>query len=223
MQLMGLYQLLCESMGKPRCGHSHRGENYGNSVVDENIYFAVIFISKILSTRLSTYGIHIHLDSTFKIVPSTPKSCQLLTLSAVYLDHHFQYLEFHNGAGRALLAAMTHTVGAVEVALPVYAAAAPVPPVVFPVPQAALVVPPMQQPFSSSHQPVLQRKGEPSTTSSLKEGKISIIGVGGIFTGEDAYQKLLAGASLIQLYTAFNYHGPPRVTRIKKELEHLLQ
>uniref|UniRef100_A0A1B6G2N7 Dihydroorotate dehydrogenase (quinone), mitochondrial n=1 Tax=Cuerna arida TaxID=1464854 RepID=A0A1B6G2N7_9HEMI len=55
------------------------------------------------------------------------------------------------------------------------------------------------------------------------KGKIPIIGVGGIFTGEDAYNKILAGASLIQLYTAFTYHGPPRITRIKKELEHLLQ
>ncbi|XP_054271811.1 dihydroorotate dehydrogenase (quinone), mitochondrial-like [Macrosteles quadrilineatus] len=58
---------------------------------------------------------------------------------------------------------------------------------------------------------------------SATKGKIPIIGVGGVFSGEDAYNKILAGASLIQLYTAFIYHGPPRVTRIKKELDDLLQ
>lgn len=35
-----------------------------------------------------------------------------------------------------------------------------------------------------------------------------IIGVGGIFTAEDAYRKILNGASLVQLYTAFIYRGP---------------
>ncbi|XP_067001996.2 dihydroorotate dehydrogenase (quinone), mitochondrial isoform X3 [Anabrus simplex] len=56
----------------------------------------------------------------------------------------------------------------------------------------------------------------------LTKGQIPIIGVGGIFSGRDAYEKIRAGASLIQLYTSFIYHGPPRVTRIKKELdEHL--
>lgn len=54
-------------------------------------------------------------------------------------------------------------------------------------------------------------------------GEIPIIGVGGVFTGEDAYNKILAGASLIQIYTAYIYHGPPRITRIKKELDELLK
>ncbi|XP_073989120.1 dihydroorotate dehydrogenase 2 [Rhodnius prolixus] len=53
----------------------------------------------------------------------------------------------------------------------------------------------------------------------LTKGQIPIIGVGGIFDGEDAYRKIKAGASLIQMYTAFVYHGPPRITRIKKELD----
>lgn len=57
----------------------------------------------------------------------------------------------------------------------------------------------------------------------LTEGKIPIIGIGGIFTGQDAYDKIQAGASLIQLYTSFVYHGPPRVMRIKQELNTLLQ
>jgi len=38
-------------------------------------------------------------------------------------------------------------------------------------------------------------------------GKLPIIGVGGIFTAEDAFEKVAAGASLIQLYTGFVYQG----------------
>ena len=40
------------------------------------------------------------------------------------------------------------------------------------------------------------------------KGKLPIIGVGGIFTAEDAFAKIAAGASLIQAYTGFIYHGP---------------
>ncbi|KAK2584066.1 hypothetical protein KPH14_006513 [Odynerus spinipes] len=54
-------------------------------------------------------------------------------------------------------------------------------------------------------------------------GKIPIIGVGGIFSGEDAYHKIKAGASLIQLYTSYIYNGPPIVGKIKKELNEILQ
>ncbi|MEQ1763386.1 MAG: quinone-dependent dihydroorotate dehydrogenase [Pyrinomonadaceae bacterium] len=39
-------------------------------------------------------------------------------------------------------------------------------------------------------------------------GKLPIIGVGGIFTGEDAFEKIAAGASLVQAYTGFIYGGP---------------
>lgn len=53
-------------------------------------------------------------------------------------------------------------------------------------------------------------------------GKIPIIGVGGIFSGVDAYEKIKAGASLVQIYTSYVYHGPPIVNRIKKELDELL-
>lgn len=53
-------------------------------------------------------------------------------------------------------------------------------------------------------------------------GSIPIIGVGGVFTGQDAYDKILAGASAVQIYTALIYHGPPVVTRIKTELAQLL-
>lgn len=54
-------------------------------------------------------------------------------------------------------------------------------------------------------------------------GKVPIIGVGGVFTGQDAYDKILAGASAVQIYTALIYHGPPVVTKIKNELAELLQ
>lgn len=53
-------------------------------------------------------------------------------------------------------------------------------------------------------------------------GKIPIIGVGGIFSGADAYKKIKSGASLVQIYTSYIYHGPPIVNRIKKELDELL-
>jgi len=56
----------------------------------------------------------------------------------------------------------------------------------------------------------------------LTKGAVPIIGVGGVFTGQDAYDKVKAGASLVQIYTSFIYHGPPVVTKLKKELERLV-
>lgn len=46
------------------------------------------------------------------------------------------------------------------------------------------------------------------------QGQIPIIGVGGIFTPEDAWEKITAGASLIQVYTGWIYEGPMMVRRI---------
>ncbi|AFZ60852.1 quinone-dependent dihydroorotate dehydrogenase [Anabaena cylindrica FACHB-243] len=46
------------------------------------------------------------------------------------------------------------------------------------------------------------------------QGEIPIIGVGGIFTPEDAWEKITAGASLIQVYTGWIYEGPMMVNRI---------
>lgn len=59
-------------------------------------------------------------------------------------------------------------------------------------------------------------------TLQLIPGKIPIIGVGGVFTGQDAYEKILAGASAVQIYTALIYHGPPVVSKIKTELAEIL-
>lgn len=49
-------------------------------------------------------------------------------------------------------------------------------------------------------------------------GKIPIIGVGGIMSKEDAMEKLEAGASLIQIYTGFIYEGPSLIKSINKEI-----
>ncbi|XP_013772243.1 dihydroorotate dehydrogenase (quinone), mitochondrial-like [Limulus polyphemus] len=57
----------------------------------------------------------------------------------------------------------------------------------------------------------------------LTQGKLPIIGVGGVFSGKDAYEKIKAGASLIEVYTAVAYEGPPVVKKIKRELEELLR
>ncbi len=46
-----------------------------------------------------------------------------------------------------------------------------------------------------------------SSVFKYSKGKLSIIGVGGIFTADDAFQKILAGASLLQAYTGFVYSG----------------
>ncbi|KAJ7986029.1 hypothetical protein DPEC_G00346580 [Dallia pectoralis] len=56
----------------------------------------------------------------------------------------------------------------------------------------------------------------------LTKGKVPIVGVGGVASGQDALDKIRAGASLVQLYTALTYQGPPVVTKIKRELEQLL-
>jgi dihydroorotate dehydrogenase len=52
----------------------------------------------------------------------------------------------------------------------------------------------------------------------LTEGKLPLIGVGGVSSGADAYEKIRAGASLVQLYSALVYQGPGLVNRIKREL-----
>ena len=52
--------------------------------------------------------------------------------------------------------------------------------------------------------------------------RIVLVGVGGIASGADAYAKIRAGASLVQLYSALVYEGPGLVTRIKRELANLL-
>ena len=52
---------------------------------------------------------------------------------------------------------------------------------------------------------------------------IPIIGVGGIFNGADAYEKIRAGAAAVQIYTALIYEGPGLVRKVKEELANLLE
>jgi dihydroorotate dehydrogenase len=57
----------------------------------------------------------------------------------------------------------------------------------------------------------------------LTQGKVTLIGVGGVSSGAEAYTKIRAGASLVQLYTALVFHGPALIGRIKRELADLLK
>jgi dihydroorotate dehydrogenase len=57
----------------------------------------------------------------------------------------------------------------------------------------------------------------------LSRGRLVLIGVGGVESGETAYAKIKAGASLVQLYAAFAYGGPALVGRIKRDLATLLR
>jgi dihydroorotate dehydrogenase len=54
-------------------------------------------------------------------------------------------------------------------------------------------------------------------------GRIPLIGVGGVASGGDAYAKIRAGASLVQLYTALALQGPPLLAEIKADLARLLR
>lgn len=54
-------------------------------------------------------------------------------------------------------------------------------------------------------------------------GRLPIIGSGGVFTAEDAYEKITAGASAVQLYTGLVYEGPAVVKRINRGLLELIQ
>jgi len=74
--------------------------------------------------------------------------------------------------------------------------------------------------------------GKPLTTKStgiignfykFTKGQIPIIGVGGISSGADAYAKIKAGASLVQLYSALVFQGPALVNQINNDLIALLK
>ncbi|KAK4433908.1 Dihydroorotate dehydrogenase (quinone), mitochondrial [Sesamum alatum] len=57
----------------------------------------------------------------------------------------------------------------------------------------------------------------------LTKGRIPLIGCGGVSSGEDAYKKIRAGATLVQLYTAFAYGGPALIPKLKAELAECLE
>jgi dihydroorotate dehydrogenase len=55
------------------------------------------------------------------------------------------------------------------------------------------------------------------------EGDIFIIGIGGVGSGRDAYEKIRAGASVVQIYSRMAYEGPGVVSRIRKDLAEILR
>ncbi|XP_020239751.1 dihydroorotate dehydrogenase (quinone), mitochondrial [Cajanus cajan] len=94
----------------------------------------------------------------------------------------------------------------------------------------------ISRPDSVSRNPVAAETGGLSgkplfdlSTNILKEmyiltkGKIPLIGCGGISSGEEAYKKIRAGATLVQLYTAFAYAGPALIPQIKADLAECLE
>jgi dihydroorotate dehydrogenase len=54
-------------------------------------------------------------------------------------------------------------------------------------------------------------------------GNLPIIGVGGVFNANDAWEKIISGASLIQIYTGFIYEGPGVASRINHGLFEILK
>jgi dihydroorotate dehydrogenase len=55
------------------------------------------------------------------------------------------------------------------------------------------------------------------------QGRVLVVGVGGIFNAEDAYDKIKAGASAVQIYTGWVYEGPGAVKRINRGLLSLIE
>ncbi|MDP6308217.1 MAG: quinone-dependent dihydroorotate dehydrogenase [SAR324 cluster bacterium] len=75
-----------------------------------------------------------------------------------------------------------------------------------------------------SGKPLLKRSTAMIRTLFAELGAdIPIIGVGGIFNGADAYEKIKAGAAAVQIYTALIYEGPGLVWKVKAELANLLE
>ena len=57
----------------------------------------------------------------------------------------------------------------------------------------------------------------------ITRGRVPIIGVGGIFTAQDAYDKIKAGANAVQIYTGWVFEGPGTITRINRGLLRLME
>jgi dihydroorotate dehydrogenase len=54
------------------------------------------------------------------------------------------------------------------------------------------------------------------------QGKVPIVGVGGVGTGRDAFEKLCAGASVVEVYSMMVYRGPGCVSKIRRELAEVM-
>jgi dihydroorotate dehydrogenase len=75
-----------------------------------------------------------------------------------------------------------------------------------------------------SGQPLRQRATDViETVFRHSKGNLAIIGVGGIFSGDDAFAKIAAGASLVQAYTGFVYGGPTFARDVNTRLAEILK
>lgn len=75
-----------------------------------------------------------------------------------------------------------------------------------------------------SGQPLFERSTEMLARAyRIAGGRLALVGVGGVASGAQAYRKIRAGASLVQIYTGFAYGGPALVGKIKRELSRLLK
>ena len=61
-----------------------------------------------------------------------------------------------------------------------------------------------------------------ATLYNMTEGSLPLIGVGGVFTAEDAWEMISAGASLLQIYTGFIYEGPAIARKINDGLRRII-
>ena len=61
-----------------------------------------------------------------------------------------------------------------------------------------------------------------ATLYNMTDGSLPLIGVGGVFTAEDAWQMISAGASLLQIYTGFIYEGPAIARKINDGLRRII-
>ena len=73
------------------------------------------------------------------------------------------------------------------------------------------------RPLASSSNKILERIYRET------KGAVTLIGVGGVSNGKDAYQKIKLGASLVQLYSALTFKGPSLVNEINKDLVKLIK
>ena len=82
----------------------------------------------------------------------------------------------------------------------------------------------LQETGGMSGKPLAKRSTEViHSIYKLTGGRMPIIGVGGVFTAEDAYEKIRAGASLVEIYTALIYKGPGVIQEITNGLSQLLR
>ena len=83
---------------------------------------------------------------------------------------------------------------------------------------------PQQEVGGLSGKPVRQRSTEIIRFIYREtKGCLPIIGVGGIFTADDAWEKIIAGASLLQVYTGWIYEGPWMIKRMLNDLTQKLE